>query len=49
MITLHRLLGEFFDAREQPNGLAEIFKDYQEWLTTQAWHQFGTAEPDQIN
>ncbi|MCX5497935.1 TniQ family protein [Streptomyces sp. NBC_00053] len=48
VITLHRLLGEFFDAREQPNGLAKIFRDYQEWLTTQAWHQFGTAEPDQI-
>lgn len=47
--TLHRLLGEFFDAREQSDGLARIFRDYQSWLTTQAWYQFETAEPDQIS
>lgn len=46
--TLHRLLGDFFDARAQPDGLGRIFRDYQSWLTTQAWHQFETAEPDQI-
>ncbi|MFC9243916.1 hypothetical protein ACFT7S_07660 [Streptomyces sp. NPDC057136] len=45
----HRLLGEFFDAREQPYVLADIFRDYQSWLTNQAWYQFETAEPDQIN
>ncbi|WP_190145708.1 hypothetical protein [Streptomyces glebosus] len=46
--ALHRLLGEFFDAREQTDGLGRIFRDYQSWLTTQAWYQFETAEPDQI-
>lgn len=45
----HRLLGEFFDAREQPYGLVGNFRDYKSWLTTQAWYQFETAEPDQIN
>ncbi|MEN8649134.1 hypothetical protein ABCR94_00405 [Streptomyces sp. 21So2-11] len=49
MITLHQLLGEFFDTREQPDGLANIFRNYQEWLTTQTWYQFDTAEPDQVN
>jgi hypothetical protein len=34
VITLHRLLAEFFDAREQPDSLAMIFRDYQSWLTT---------------
>lgn len=47
--ALHRLLGEFFDARAQPDGLGRIFRDYQSWLTTQAWYQFEAAEPDQIN
>ncbi|MDH6129307.1 hypothetical protein [Kitasatospora sp. GP82] len=49
MITLHRLLAEFFDAREQPDSLARIFRDYQSWLTTRPWYQFETASPDQIN
>lgn len=26
-----------------------IFRDYQSWLTTQAWYQFETAQPDQIS
>ena len=26
-----------------------FFRDCQSWLTTQAWYQFATAEPDQIN
>jgi hypothetical protein len=47
--TLHQLLSQFFDAREQPDGLGKIFKSYQSWLTTQAWYQFETAEPDHIN
>jgi hypothetical protein len=47
--TLHQLLREFFDAREQPDGLGKIFKSHQSWLTTQAWYQFETAEPDHIN
>lgn len=34
--ALHRLLGEFFDARAQPGGLGRIFRGYQAWLTTQA-------------
>lgn len=45
----HRLLGEFFDTREKLYGLAGIFRDDQSWLTTQAWYQFETAEPDQIS
>lgn len=47
--TLYRLLREYFDQREQPDGLSTIFKDYQSWLTTQAWYQFETVETDQIN
>ncbi|MFG2525610.1 hypothetical protein [Streptomyces sp. NPDC048527] len=38
--ALHRFLGEFFDAREQSDGLGRIFRDYQSWLTTQAWYQW---------
>lgn len=34
VITLQRLLAEFFDAREQSDGLARNFRDYQSWLTT---------------
>ncbi|TKA10942.1 TniQ family protein [Actinacidiphila oryziradicis] len=49
VITLYRLLSEFFHARERPDGLARIFRDYQAWLTTQAWYQFETTEPNQIN
>jgi hypothetical protein len=49
VITLYQSLGEFFDDREQPDGLPTIFKNYQRWLSTQAWYQFETAETDQIN
>ena len=49
LTTLHRLLGEYFNTREQPDGLGRIFRDYQSWLTTQAWYQFETAEPDQTS
>ncbi|GAA2540667.1 hypothetical protein ACFW2V_30650 [Streptomyces sp. NPDC058947] len=44
---LHRLLGEFFDECER-DGVGRIFRDFQSWLTPQAWYQFATAEPDQI-
>ncbi|WP_406510588.1 TniQ family protein [Streptomyces sp. NBC_00212] len=36
--TLHRLIGEFFTTREQPDGLARIFRDYQSWATAQDWY-----------
>lgn len=49
MTALHQLLGEFFDARKQSDGLGRIFRDYQSWLTTQTWYQFETTEPDQIS
>ncbi|WP_165683514.1 hypothetical protein [Streptomyces sp. KO7888] len=49
MITLHRLLAEFFDAREQSDSLAQIFRDYQSWLTAQTWYQLEAMSPDQIN
>jgi hypothetical protein len=39
VITLHRLLAEFFDAREHPDSLARIFRDYQSWLTAQTWYR----------
>ncbi|MFL9655104.1 TniQ family protein [Streptomyces sp. PB17] len=47
VITLHRLLAEFFDAREHPDSLAKIFRDYQSWPTTRPWSE--TASLDQIN
>ncbi|MCA1221896.1 TniQ family protein [Streptomyces sp. 8L] len=47
--TLHQLLSEYFNTREQPGGLSQIFRDYQTWLTTQARSQSETAEPDQIS
>ncbi|MBT2489434.1 hypothetical protein J7E96_13060 [Streptomyces sp. ISL-96] len=49
MITLYQSLGEFFGDREQPDGLPTISKNYQRWLSTQAWYQFETAETDQIS
>ncbi|WP_392839622.1 hypothetical protein [Streptomyces sp. LN500] len=49
VITLQRLLAEFFDTREQSDGLVRIFRDYQSWLTTQTWYQHEAASPDQIN
>ncbi|WP_345961305.1 hypothetical protein ABDE16_00060 [Streptomyces sp. BRB040] len=49
VITLHRLLAEFFDAREQSDSLAQIFRDYQSWLTAQTWYQLEAMSPDQIN
>ncbi|MFP1624188.1 hypothetical protein ACLB9X_03005 [Streptomyces sp. 5K101] len=49
LTTLYRLLREYFDQREQTDGLATIFKDYQSWLTTQAWYQFETPQANQIN
>ncbi|WP_020557360.1 hypothetical protein [Embleya scabrispora] len=48
VVALHLLLSGFFDTREQPNGLALIFRNYQSWLTTQAWYQFEVG-PSQIN
>lgn len=42
--TLYRLLREYFDQREQPDGLAVIFKNYQSWLANQAWYQFETNQ-----
>ncbi len=46
--ALQRLLGEFFNVREPPDGLGRSFRDHQSWLTTQAWYQFETAKPDQF-
>ncbi|MFI1703094.1 hypothetical protein [Streptomyces griseoruber] len=48
MTTLYRLLREYFDLREQPDGLAVIFKNHQSWLANQAWRQFETPEPNQV-
>jgi hypothetical protein len=46
VITLHRLLGDFFTAREQPDGLGGIFRDYQSWKITQDWYQLSSdVEP----
>jgi hypothetical protein len=47
VITLYRLLGDFFTIREQPDGLARIFRDYQSWKITQDWYQLEVAEPVQ--
>ncbi|MFM9629810.1 MULTISPECIES: hypothetical protein [Streptomyces] len=47
--TLYRLLNEFLDERQQPAGLAAIFRNYQEWLATQSWYQFSPPAPDQLN
>ncbi|OPC76773.1 hypothetical protein B4N89_45695 [Embleya scabrispora] len=47
--TLFQLLAEFLDQREQPDGLAEIFRTYQSWLNTQSWHHFETPPPNQID
>jgi hypothetical protein len=49
VITLHQLLGEFFHTRERQDDLPTIFRTCHAWLTSQAWHQFETAERDQIN
>lgn len=48
-LTLTRRSDGSFFAREQPDRLAGLFRDYQSWLTTQVWYQFETAEPDQVN
>src|SRR5947209_5961821 len=40
---------EFLDQREQPDGLAKIFRDYQSWLKTQSWYHSETAGTDQTN
>ncbi|WP_127357131.1 hypothetical protein [Actinacidiphila soli] len=45
VITLHRLLRDFFTIRERPDGLARIFLDYQSWMVTQDWYQLDAAEP----
>ena len=42
--TLHRLIGEFFTTREQPDGLARIFRDYQSWAVTQDWYHLEEAK-----
>jgi hypothetical protein len=50
VVTLHRLVGEFFTTREQPDGLARIFRDYQSWAITQDWYHLEetTAETDRL-
>ncbi|MFJ9822649.1 hypothetical protein ACIRU3_47250 [Streptomyces sp. NPDC101151] len=45
--TLYQLIGEFFTAREQPDGLARIFRDYQSWAITQDWYHLAEAA-DQV-
>ncbi|MGW4985435.1 hypothetical protein [Streptomyces mirabilis] len=47
MITLHRLLRDFFTLREQQDGLARIFLDYQSWMVIQDWYQLEAAKPAQ--
>ncbi|MFE4756748.1 hypothetical protein ACFRIB_42265 [Streptomyces mirabilis] len=47
VITLHRLLRDFFTLREQPDGLTRIFLDYQSWKVTQDWYQLEAANPAQ--
>ncbi|WP_189316887.1 hypothetical protein [Streptomyces brasiliensis] len=36
--ALYQLIGEFFTTREQPDGLARIFRTYQTWAITQDWY-----------
>ncbi|CAL9429356.1 hypothetical protein ACPZ13_05355 [Streptomyces sp. IPPR8] len=43
MTTLYQLIGEFFTAREQPDGLAQIFRNYQSWAITQDWYHLAEA------
>ncbi|MFD4413249.1 hypothetical protein, partial [Streptomyces sp. NPDC058476] len=45
VITLHRLLRDYFTIRERSDGLARIFRDYQSWKVTQDWFQLDAAEP----
>ncbi|MFJ2955371.1 hypothetical protein [Streptomyces sp. NPDC087270] len=45
VITLHRLLRDYFTVRERSDGLARIFLDYQSWMVTQDWFQLDAAEP----
>jgi hypothetical protein len=45
VITLHRLLRDYFTIRERSDGLARIFLDYQSWMVTQDWFQLDAAEP----
>jgi hypothetical protein len=49
VITLHRLLRDFFTLRERPDGLARIFLDYQSWMITQDWYQLEAAETAHSN
>ncbi|WP_331769379.1 hypothetical protein OG948_37005 (plasmid) [Embleya sp. NBC_00888] len=44
VITLYRLLGDFFTTRGQPDGLAGIFRDYQSWMVTRDWYPLEAAE-----
>jgi len=47
--TLFQLLNQFLDRREQPDGLAKIFKDHHSWLNTQAWHHFEPPTADHVS
>jgi len=47
--TLFQLLNQFLDQREQPDGLAKIFKEYHAWLNTQAWHHFEPPTADHVS
>ncbi|MEL5958886.1 hypothetical protein AADR41_29685 [Streptomyces sp. CLV115] len=46
VITLHRLLRDYFTIRERSGGLARILLDHQSWMVTQDWLQLDEAEPD---
>lgn len=41
--TLHQLIGEFLTTREQPDGLARIFRNYQSWAIDQDWYHLTEA------
>ncbi|MFD7914372.1 hypothetical protein ACFV30_27215 [Streptomyces sp. NPDC059752] len=49
MTTLSQLLNDYLDERQQPAGLAAIFRNYEEWLAIQSWYQFSPPAPDRIN
>lgn len=39
---LFKLIADFDDERRARNGLRRIYKNYENWLQTQPWHQPGT-------
>jgi len=44
--VLFRLLEEYWQAKESPQGLRRIFVDYQHWIQRQDW--YGPSSPDYV-